>query len=132
MRIFRQARWAKSGINVQEINKHQIFVAFTVVLILSMTIYHDGHFRDLFSYYEDGGEKTYDIENDGWSVDLDSQFEMADEFDLMLKNIDDYEYPANSVIVVDQGTMSGRDITMISAIVHNSTLIPLPRVLLQH
>ena len=105
MRIFRQARWAKSGINVQEINKHQIFVAFTVVLILSMTIYHDGHFRDLFSYYEDGGEKTYDIENDGWSVDLDSQFEMADEFDLMLKNIDDYEYPANSVIVVDQGTI---------------------------
>ena len=105
MRIFRQARWAKSGIDVQEINKHQVFVVFTVVLVLSMTVYHNGHFRDLFSYYEDAGEKTYDIENDGWSVDLDSQFEMADEFDLMLKNIDDYEYPANSVIVVDQGTI---------------------------
>ena len=92
-------------IDVQEINKHRLFVAFTVVLILSMTVYHNGHFRDLFSYYEDGGEKTYDLENDGWLTDSDSQFEMSDEFDLMLKNIDDYEYPANSVIVVDQGTI---------------------------
>jgi len=30
---------------------------------------------------------------------------MSDEFDLMLKNIEDYEYPANSVIVVNQGTI---------------------------
>jgi CubicO group peptidase (beta-lactamase class C family) len=70
-----------------------------------MTIYHNGHFRDLFSYYEHAGEKTYDIDNDGWTVDLDSEFEMADEFNLMLKNIDDYEYPANSVLVVNQGTI---------------------------
>ncbi len=90
---------------MQEINKHRLFVAFTVVLILSMTIYHNGHFRDLFSYYEDAGEKTYDPENDGWPADTGSQFEMADEFDLMLKNIDDYEYPANSVVVVNQGTI---------------------------
>ena len=44
-------------------------------------------------------------DNDNWSVDLDSQFEMAEEFDLMLKEIDDYEYPANSVIVVNQRTI---------------------------
>ena len=87
------------------INKSQILVAFTVVLLFSMTIYHNGHFRDLFSYYEHAGEKTYDIDNDGWTVDLDSEFEMADEFNLMLKNIDDYEYPANSVLVVNQGTI---------------------------
>ena len=87
------------------INKSQILVAFTVVLLFSMTIYHNGHFRDIFSYYEHAGEKTYDIDNDGWTVDLDSQFEMADEFNLMLKNIDDYEYPANSVLVVNQGTI---------------------------
>ena len=62
------------------INKSQILVAFTVVLLFSMTIYHNGHFRDIFSYYEHAGEKTYDIDNDGWTVDLDSQFEMADEF----------------------------------------------------
>ena len=87
------------------INKSQILVAFTVVLLFSMTIYHNGHFRDLFSYYEHAGEKTYDIDNDGWTVNLDSEFEMVDEFDLMLKNIDDYEYPANSVLVVNQGTI---------------------------
>ena len=86
-------------------NKSQILVAFTVVLLFSMTIYHNGHFRDLFSYYEHAGEKTDDIDNDSWTVDLDSQFEMADEFDLMLKNIEDYEYPANSVLVVNQGTI---------------------------
>ena len=87
------------------INKSQILVAFTVTLLFSMTIYHNGHFRDIFSYYEHAGEKTYDIDNDGWTVNLDSKFEMADEFDLMLKNIDDYEYPANSVLVVNQGTI---------------------------
>ena len=70
-----------------------------------MTAYHNSHFRDLFSYYEYAGEKNYDIENDGWTVDTESQFEMSAEFDLMLKNIDDYEYPANSVIVVNQGTI---------------------------
>jgi CubicO group peptidase (beta-lactamase class C family) len=90
---------------MQEINRHQTFVVFTVVLVLSMTVYSNGHFRDLFSYYEHAGEKSYDLDNDGWSVDLDSPFEMAEEFDLMLKNIDDYEYPANSVIIVNQGTI---------------------------
>jgi CubicO group peptidase (beta-lactamase class C family) len=86
-------------------NKSQAFIVFTIVLILLMTTYHNSHFRDIFSYYEHAGEKTYDIENDGWTVDADFQFEMADEFDLMLKNIDDYEYPANSVLVVNQGTI---------------------------
>jgi len=90
---------------VSTINKSQILVAFTVFLLLSMTIYHNGHFRDLFSYYEHAGEKTYDLDNDGWTVNLDSEFEMADDFDLMLKNIDGYEYPANSVLVVNQGTI---------------------------
>jgi len=90
---------------MQEINRHQTFVVFTVVLVLSMTVYSNGHFRDLFSYYEHAGDKSYDSNNDGWSVDLDAPFEMADEFNLMLKNIDDYEYPANSVIVVNQGTI---------------------------
>ena len=86
-------------------NKSQAFIAFTIVLVLLMTAYHNSHFRDLFSYYEYAGEKNYDIENDGWTVDTESQFEMSAEFDLMLKNIDDYEYPANSVIVVNQGTI---------------------------
>ena len=90
---------------MREINKHQIFVVFTIVLVLSMTVYSNGHFRDLFSYYEHAGDKSYDPNNDTWSVDLDSQFEMAEEFDLMLKEIDDYEYPANSVIVVNNGTI---------------------------
>ena len=90
---------------MQEINRHQTFIVFTVVLVLSMTVYSNGHFRDLFSYYEHAGDKSYDPDNDGWSVDLDAPFEMADEFNLMLKNIDDYEYPANSVIVVNQGTI---------------------------
>ena len=90
---------------MQEINRHQTFIVFTVVLVLSMTVYSNGHFRDLFSYYEHAGDKSYDPNNDGWSVDLDAPFEMADEFNLMLKNIDDYEYPANSVIVVNQGTI---------------------------
>ena len=90
---------------MREINKHQIFVVFTIVLVLSMTVYSNGHFRDLFSYYEHAGEKSYDLDNDNWSVDLDFQFEMAEEFDLMLKEIDNYEYPANSVIVINQGTL---------------------------
>ena len=90
-------------VNLRNINKSQALVVFTVALLFSMTIYHNGHFRDLFSYYEHAGEKTYDIGNDGWTVDLSSQFEMADEFDLMLKNIDNYEYPANSIIVVNKG-----------------------------
>ena len=90
---------------MQEINRHQTFVVFTVVLVLSMTVYSNGHFRDLFSYYEHAGNKLYDPDTDGWSVDLDAQFDMANEFDLMLKNIDDYEYPANSVIVVNRGTI---------------------------
>ena len=70
-----------------------------------MTAYHNSHFRDIFSYYEHAGEKNYDLENDGWTVNLGSEFEMANEFDVMLKNIDDYEYPANSVLVVNQGTI---------------------------
>ena len=70
-----------------------------------MTTYHNSHFRDIFSYYEHAGEKNYDLENDGWTVNLGSEFEMANEFDVMLKNIDDYEYPANSVLVVNQGTI---------------------------
>jgi CubicO group peptidase (beta-lactamase class C family) len=86
-------------------NKSQAFIAFTIVLILLMTTYHNSHFRDIFSYYEHADEKSYDLENDGWTVNLDSEFEMADEFDMMLKNIDDYEYPANSVLVVNQGTI---------------------------
>ena len=90
---------------MRDINKHQMFVVFTIVLVLSMTIYSNGHFRDLFSYYEQTGDKSYDQNDDGWSVDLDAPFEMEDEFDLMLENIDEYEYPANSVIVVNQGTI---------------------------
>ena len=90
---------------MRDINKHQMFVVFTIVLVLSMTIYSNGHFRDLFSYYEHAGDKAYDQNDDGWSVDLDAPFEMEDEFDLMLENIDEYEYPANSVIVVNQGTI---------------------------
>ena len=90
---------------MRDINKHQIFVVFTIIIVLSMTIYSNGHFRDLFSYYEHTGDKAYDLNDDGWSVDLDAPFEMVDEFDLMLENIDEYEYPANSVIVVNQGTI---------------------------
>jgi len=90
---------------MRDINKHQIFVVFTIILVLSMTIYSNGHFRDLFSYYEHTGDKAYDQNDDGWSVDLDAPFEMEDEFDLMLENIDEYEYLANSVIVVNQGTI---------------------------
>jgi len=90
---------------LSDYNKSQAFIAFTIVLVLLMTAYHNSHFRDLFSYYEQAGDKEYDIDNDGWTIDTDSQFEMSDEFDLMLKNIDDYEYPANSVIVVNQGTI---------------------------
>jgi len=85
-------------------NKSQAFIALTIVLVLLMTAYHNSNFRDIFSYYEHAGEKN-DIGNDGWAVDTESQFEMAAEFDLMLKNIEDYEYPANSVIVVNQGTI---------------------------
>ena len=70
-----------------------------------MTTYHNSHFRDIFSYYEHAGEKNNGLGNDGWTVNLDSEFEMANEFDVMLKNIDDYEYPANSVLVVNQGTI---------------------------
>ncbi|MBV15637.1 MAG: hypothetical protein CMA52_03900 [Euryarchaeota archaeon] len=72
---------------MQEIDKHRIFVVFTVVLVLSMTVYSNSHFRDLFSYYEHAGDKTYNPNNDTWSVDLDSQFEMAEEFDLMLLKV---------------------------------------------
>jgi len=52
-----------------------------------MTVYSNSHFRDLFSYYEHAGDKTYNLNNDTWSVDLDSQFEMAEEFDLMLLKV---------------------------------------------
>jgi hypothetical protein len=41
---------------MQEIDKHRIFVVFTVVLVLSMTVYSNSHFRDLFSYYEHAGD----------------------------------------------------------------------------
>ena len=64
---------------MRDINKHQIFVVFTIILVLSMTIYSNGHFRDLFSYYEHAGDKAYDLNDDGWSVDLDASFEMVNK-----------------------------------------------------
>ena len=57
---------------MQEINNSRKFIAIVMVLIFSMTVYHNIHFDNIFSYYEHNGEKEYVLEEDGWIVDLES------------------------------------------------------------
>ena len=62
-------------------------MAFFMVLIFSMTVYHNIHFDNIFSYYEHNGEKEYVLEEDGWIVDLESNYEMKSQFDAMFSDI---------------------------------------------
>ena len=65
---------------MQKSNNNQKIIASVIVLLFSMTIYHNIHFDNIFSYYEHNGEKSYDLENDGWSVALESQYDMKPAF----------------------------------------------------
>lgn len=90
---------------MQKSNNNQKIIASVIVLLFSMTIYHNIHFDNIFSYYEHNGEKSYDLENDGWSVDLESQYDMKPEFDQMFLELEKIDYPANSIILVKNGTI---------------------------
>ena len=72
---------------MQKVNNNQKFVAIIIVLLFSMTIYHNLYFDKIFSYYEHNGEKDYDLDNDGWSVDLNYQYDSKADFDDMFPNV---------------------------------------------
>ena len=90
---------------MQKFNNNRKFIASVIILLFLMTIYHNIYFDKIFSYYEDGGEKIYDLESDGWSVDIGSQYDMKSEFDQMFLVMKKIDYPANSVILVKNGTI---------------------------
>ena len=90
---------------MQKINNNRKFIASVIILLFLMTIYHNIYFDKIFSYYEDDGEKIYDLESDGWSVDIGSQYDMKSEFDQMFLVMKKIDYPANSVILVKNGTI---------------------------
>ena len=48
-----------------------------------MAIYQNVYFDKLFDYYEHNGDKEYDLDEDGWSVDLSSEYHMKSEFEAM-------------------------------------------------
>jgi len=97
---------------MQKINNNRKFIASVIILLFLMTIYHNIYFDKIFSYYEDDGEKIYDLESDGWSVDIGSQYDMKSEFDQMF--------------LVMKGIM--KNIIMILPIIQNSIPIQLPKV----
>ena len=49
--------------------------------------------------------KEYDLDGDGWSVDLDSEYHMKSEFETMFSEMENWDYPASSVILVKNGTI---------------------------
>ena len=90
---------------MQEINRSRKFIAFVVILLFSMTIYQNINFDKLFDYYEHNGNKEYDLENDGWIVDLESDYHRQSEFDAMFSELESRDYPATSVLLVKNGTL---------------------------
>ena len=90
---------------MEKFNNNRKFIASIIVLLFLMTAYHNIHFDDIFSYYEHDDEKVYDLENDGWIVDLESQYSMKTQFDEMFSELERIDYPANSVILVKNGTI---------------------------
>ena len=90
---------------MKSINLRQKIIAFSVVLIFSMAIYQNVYFDKLFDYYEHNGDKEYDLAGDGWSVDLDSEYHMKSEFETMFSEMENWDYPASSVILVKNGTI---------------------------
>ena len=68
-----------------------------------MTVYHNVYFDNIFSYYGHNGEKDYDLDNDGWSIDLNYEYDSKADFDEMFSELDNRDYPANSVILVKNG-----------------------------
>ena len=90
---------------MQKFNNNRKFIVLIIVLLFSMTIYHNIYFDNIFSYYEDNGEKRYDLENDGWAVDLDSEYAMKSEFNQMFLELERSDYPANSLVLVKNGTI---------------------------
>ena len=63
------------------------------------------NFDKLFDYYEHNGNKEYDLENDGWIVDLESDYHRQSEFDAMFSELESRDYPATSVLLVKNGTL---------------------------
>ena len=90
---------------MQEINNSRKFIAFFMVLIFSMTVYHNIHFDNIFSYYEHNGEKEYVLEEDGWIVDLESNYEMKSQFEAMFSELEQKDYPSNGLILVKNSTI---------------------------
>ena len=90
---------------MKSINLRQKIIAFSVVLIFSMAIYQNIYFDKLFDYYEHNGNKEYDLSRDGWSVDLGSEYHMKSEFEAMFSEMENWDYPASSVILVKNGTI---------------------------
>ena len=90
---------------MKQINLSRKIIAFSVVLILSMAIYQNVYFDKLFDYYEHNGDKEYDLDEDGWSVDLRSEYHMKSEFEAMFSEMESWDYPASSVILVKNGTI---------------------------
>ncbi|MEC7494435.1 MAG: serine hydrolase domain-containing protein, partial [Candidatus Thermoplasmatota archaeon] len=90
---------------MKSINLRQKIIAFSVVLIFSMAIYQNIYFDKLFDYYEHNGNKEYDLSRDGWSVDLGSEYHMKSDFEAMFSEMENWDYPASSVILVKNGTI---------------------------
>ncbi|MEC7976590.1 MAG: serine hydrolase, partial [Candidatus Thermoplasmatota archaeon] len=90
---------------MKSINLRQKIIAFSVVLIFSMAIYQNIYFDKLFDYYEHNGNKEYDLSRDEWSVDLGSEYHMKSEFEAMFSEMENWDYPASSVILVKNGTI---------------------------
>ena len=90
---------------MKQTNRSQKIIALTVVLIFSMAIYQNIYFDKLFDYYEHNGDKEYDLGRDGWSVDLGSEYHMKSEFESMFSEMENWDYPASSVILVKNGTI---------------------------
>ena len=90
---------------MKQTNRSQKIIALTVVLIFSMAIYQNIYFDKLFDYYEHNGNKEYNSEEDGWVVDLDSEYHRKSEFDAMFSEMEARDYPANSVLLVKNGTV---------------------------
>lgn len=90
---------------MQKFNNNRKFIASIIILLFSMTAYHNVYFDNIFSYYEHNGEKIYDLEEDNWSVALESQYEMKSEFDKMFLELERIDYPANSILLVKDNTI---------------------------
>ena len=64
------------------------------------------------------------MSRDEWSVDLGSEYHMKSEFEAMFSEMENWDYPASSVILVKNGTIVHENIMKNLATKHNLTHTP--------